>query len=481
MLAPATTLAPSTAGCGGRVQDDSNANRPRVSVERPSPPPPSLDDDGVSETCSMRSESVASRSSNRLSLTIPIPIALPSAPSSRPTPTTSSHMASYPPTPLDTPSIMSPVDPNDFITAIAAQERRVLELREELTRAESDLNRLKKQWTRHEAHKTRAEIRNHDHMRPPVPHVDTPDDQITRRSNELDRRKALLLGQQTQQNTPTSHHRRRVFRGGHTRTLSLLSPTKPSAEGFAVHEDTASRAADNWKPATRGDAPSGSGYTTIYPTPISKRASWAPRSVHQQTTGVKQIAEDLKTGLWTFMEDLRQATVGEEPITGQGTYLRDIDGNMRSTSTMRDGDANQDTIRAPTASSARPHASSVFDYADETPTPTSRYVDVEDKDKDKDDDKEKENNSERQPGASSRQQTSSKMSALSSKAGGKRFSWTPLTIDSYDDSDWSNWESATSPAVKSPRWSGSTINGDIITEGVDEANTAAVTTKTPSP
>lgn len=424
----------------------------------------------------MRSESVASRSSNRLSLTIPIPIALPSAPSSRPTPT-SSHMASYPPTPLDTPSLMSPVDPNDFITAIAAQERRVLELREELTRAESDLNRLKKQWTRHEAHKTRAEIRNHDHTRPPVPHIDTPDDQTTRRSNELDRRKALLLGQQSQQNTPTSHHRRRVFRGGHTRTLSLLSPTKPSAEGFAVHEDTA-RVADNWKPA-RGDAPSGSGYTTIYPTPISKRASWAPRSVHQQTTGVKQIAEDLKTGLWTFMEDLRQATVGEEPITGQGTYLRGIDGNMRSTATMtmrdRDGDANQDTIRAPTASSARPHASSVFDYADDTPTPTSRFVDVEDKDKD--DDKEKEN-SERQPGASSRQ-TSSKMAALSSKNGGKRFSWTPLTIDSYDDSDWSNWETA-SPAVKSPRWSGSTINGDIITEGVDEANNA-VTTRTPSP
>ncbi|KAH8908672.1 hypothetical protein BR93DRAFT_957591 [Coniochaeta sp. PMI_546] len=453
MLAPTPAQAPPTAQCGGGLQDDSNTNRPRMSEDCPPPPPP-LDDDGVVETRSMRSESVASKSSNRLSLTIPIPIALPTAPSSRPTPT-SSHMASYPPTPLDTPSLMSPVDPNDFITAIAAQERRVLELREELTRAESELNKLKKQWTNHEAHKKHAQIRNVEPMRPLVPHIDTPDDQISRRSIELDRRKALLLGQQSQQGTPTHQYRRRVFRGGHTRTLSLLSPTKPSTEGFAVHED-ATRA-ENWKPATRQiDTPSGSGYTTIYPTPISKRASWAPRSVHQQTSGVKQIAEDLKTGLWTFMEDLRQATVGDEPITGQGTYLRGIDGNMRSTT--RDGDANQDTIRAST-SAARPHASSVFEYADETPTPASRFVDIEHKD-----DKEKEN-SER-PGASRQDSSASqKMAALAKN--GKRFSWTPLTIDSYDDNDWSNWES---PTVKSPRWSGSTMNGDIITEGGGDEN-----------
>ncbi|OIW29973.1 hypothetical protein CONLIGDRAFT_353754 [Coniochaeta ligniaria NRRL 30616] len=461
MLAPAPAQAPSIAHCGRRAHDDSDTDQPRIS--EPTPPP--LDDDSVVETRSMRSESVASRSSNRLSLTIPIPIALPTAPSSRPTPT-SSNMASYPPTPLDTPALMSPVDPNDFITAIAAQERRVLELREELTRAESELNQLKKRWTSHEAHKKHAQIRNVEAMRPLVPHVDTPDDQITRRSIELDRRKALLLGQQSQQSTPTHQYRRRVFRGGHTRTLSLLSPTKPSTEGFAVHED--STRAEHWKPATRQtDSPSGSGYTTIYPTPLSKRASWAPRSAHQQSSGVKQIAEDLKTGLWTFMEDLRQATVGDEPITGQGAYLRGIDGNMRSAA--RDGDGNQDTIRAST-SSVRPHASSLFEYADETPTPVSRFVDIEDED-----DKEKEN-SER-PGASRQNSsTSQKIAALSKNA--KRFSWTPLTIDSYDDNDWSNWES---PTVKSPRWSGSTMNGDIITEGVTEAGGESNNAKPPSP
>jgi hypothetical protein len=372
-------------------------------------------------------------------------------------------MASYPPTPLDTPSLMSPVDPSDFITAIAAQERRVLELREELSRAESELNRLKGQWTIHEAHKKRAEIRNVEPMRPIAPQADTPDDPATRRSTDLDRRKALLLGQQGQQNTPTQHqHRRRVFRGAHTRTLSLLSPTKPSGEGFAVHEDLTR--AETWKPSTReADLPRASHYSTIYPTPLSKRASWAPRSVHQQTSGVKQIAEDLKTGLWTFMEDLRQATVGEEPITGQGTYLRGIDGNMRTTA--REGDENQDTIRAST-SRARPHATSVFDY-DQTPTPPSRFVNTDERE-----DKEKENIESQDKQTSAGFSKSAKTAAMAKNS--KRFSWTPLTIESYDDNDWSNWDS---PTVKSPRWSGSTVNGDIITESCDEENTK----KPPSP
>lgn len=466
MPAPAPVQDQPTDQCGGRVQTGINRGRTRTPENAPRLPPP-LEDDSVAETRSVRSESVASRSSNRLSLTIPIPVALPSAPSSRPT-STSSNLASYSPTPLDTPALASPVDPNDFITAIAAQERRVLELREELTRAESELNQLKKHWASHEAHKKRGQARNAELLRPLGPHIDTPDHPATRRSIELDRRKALLLSQQSNQNTPTSQHRRRVFHGGHTRTLSLLSPTKPNAEGFAVHEDNAR--ADYWKPATREiDSPSGTGYTTVYPTPLSKRASWAPRSAHQQTSGVKQIAEDLKTGLWTFMEDLRQATVGDEPITGQGTYLRGIDGNMRSTA--RERDENQETIRA-SASSARPHASSLFEHADYTPTPASRFTNISDGL----DDKEKENNGK--PGVSKQTSSSSssqKMPAVSKNP--KRFSWTPLTIDSYDDNDWSSWDS---PTVKSPRWSGSTVNGDVLGDGgAGEDNAAPI--KTPSP
>jgi hypothetical protein len=142
---------------------------------------------------------------------------------------------------------------------------------------------------------------------------------------------------------------------------------------------------------------------------------------------VKQIAEDFKAGLWTFVEDLRQATVGEEPISGYSSRLRA--GDVGSRASPESYAEDQDTIRASGAPS-RPRASAVFD---ETPTPASRFMDV---------------------------QTESRHRRTSSRAKNlKRFSWTPLTVDAYDDEDWSNWDS---PTVKSKRWSGTTVNGDVI-------------------
>lgn len=388
--------------------------------------------DELSETRSARSASTASRTTNRLSLTLPI--APPTANPSRPTPT-SSTLSSYPPTPVDTPALMSPTDPNDFITAVAAQERRVLELREELSRAESELTKLKKKWASHEAQKKRAEIRNAEPLRQlNSSHTEAQEDSATRRSLDLDRRKAILLGQQSQQSTPTQS-RRRVFRGGHARTLSLLSPAKGS-DGFSVHEDAPETVKS---PLKDFDSPYVNRYAPIVPAQLPKRASWAPRSAHQNS-GVKQIAEDFRAGLWTFMEDLRQATVGEEPITGQSSYLRGIDANSRSSTAQKTDtwDGDQDTIRAPCAT-PRPLASSVFD---DTPTPASRFVDVQKQEKD----------------TTTEARHKRTVSKTTSKTG-KHFSWTPLTINSYDDNDWSNWDS---PTVKSPRWSGTTVNGDII-------------------
>jgi hypothetical protein len=385
---------------------------------------------------STRSASSASRT-NRLSLTLPI--APPTAYPSRPTPV-SSTAPSFPPTPLESPASLTPADSSEFITAIAAQERRVLELREELNRAESDLSRLKKQWATHEAYKKRAERRNIEPLRPVSASVDVQEDPATRRSVELDRRKALL-NHLNQQNTP-ERGRRRVFRGGHTRTLSLLSPTK--ADGtFSVHED----APDGQKPRfEEQDSPYVNRYAPITPSQISKRASWAPRST-VQPTGVKQIAQDLRHGLWTFMEDLRQATVGEEPITGQGTYLRGNDGALRSTlsvaaSSPLSQDGGQDTIRA-SGTNPRPRAAAAFE---DTPTPASKTAGEE----------EATENGEAEP--TTQRRTLSRSSTEGSKSM-KRFSWTPLTVDSYDDNDWSNWDS---PSVSSPRWSGTTVNGDII-------------------
>ncbi|KAM7208723.1 hypothetical protein V8F20_000886 [Naviculisporaceae sp. PSN 640] len=397
-----------------------NDSDPRATPEDPTRPRVSLSDDfSYTETRSERSGSTTSRVSNRLSLTLPI--APPTAYPSRPTPA-SSTTASFPPTPLDTPGLMSPVDSTDFITAIAAQERRVLELREELSRAEADLTRLKRQFASHEAHKKRIDRRHVEPLRTGGLLSETSDDTTPRANSEIERRKALLLGQQSQPNTP-ERTRRRVFQGGHTRTLSLLSPTKPTGP-FSVHEDNPESPA----PKTEDSNPMYTDrYAPITPSLLAKRASWAPRST-QQTAGVKQIAQDFKAGLWTFMEDLRQATVGDEPITGQGMYMRGSDGNMRAT-------GDQDTIRA--SGAPRPRVSTTF-----YDTPSSELQ-----------------NSDKEAETAPLKQTQARSKTESTKQA-KRFSWTPLPVDSIDDNDWSNWDS---PCVSSPtRWSGTTVNGDII-------------------
>lgn len=303
----------------------------------------------------------------------------------------------------------------------------MLELKEDLARAEADLQTLKKQWTSHEAYKKAASRRNGGSRSHNV--VPPPEDEVAiRRSVELDRRKALL-GQQNQQATPEKS-RRRVFTGGHARTLSLLSPTKPSGGFDAPENATASKL--DYDPLTNRQ------YAPVTPSLLAKRASWAPRTT-QQSVGVKQIAQDLKSGIWTFMEDLRQATVGDEPITGQGLYLRGIDGNMRATMSEF---GDQDTIRASTQS-ARPRAISAF----EDPPATGSDAGA---------------NSDTDASNNSKPIQPLRRSKTDATKATKRFSWTPLPADSIDDSDWSNWDNPSGVTSPTSRWSGTTVNGDII-------------------
>ncbi|CAK7219052.1 hypothetical protein SBRCBS47491_003713 [Sporothrix bragantina] len=429
------------------------------------------------ETRPSRSESTASRT-NRLSLTLPI--ALPTSFPSRPTPASSS-VASFPATPIDMASgLASPAEPVDLITAIAAQERRVLELREELNRTERVLAKLKKQWASHEVKKNNAEIRKMEPMRPlssrprtaaaaggwhsPAASVDE-----TSSRSELDRRKALLLAQQpgsqpgTDPNTPTQS-RRRIFRGGHARTLSLLSPTKSTSDGFEVHEDqTADAEEESIKsPLSPLDPDSPflqnlGRYAPAAASQLSKRASWAPQSVHQVAgAGLKQVAGDLTATLWTFVEDLRQATVGEELAGANGGSMRTVDPNSRAADDM------QNTIRA--SANGRPNLSRAFTTdLQGTPTPTSRTSASAAKSSDQPSDS---RGKTAKAGSSSGK---AKTPKTGSKAGNgkdaKRFSWTPLTVDSFDDNDWSSWDS---PTVKSPRWSGSTANSESVATSIPE-------------
>lgn len=252
------------------------------------------------------------------------------------------------------------------------------------------------------------------------------DVETKRRSIELDRRRSMLMSQQlNREGTPTSG-RRRVIRGGHTRALSLLSPTKPDAD-FSLLDTPIKDSEPHLQYLAR----------PLTAQQISKRATWAPRSAASSPSnnGVKQIAEDFKAGLWTFVEDLRQVAVGDEPINGGGSL-------HRRTSGRQSDDKDRDTIRA-SVTSSRPHVANAFSKTESnTPTPTSRFFDPL---------KESDAANMGRP-----KRTNSKRT--------KHFSWTPLTTD-LDDIDWSNWDS---PPVPSPRWSGTTVTGDIITTAIPE-------------
>lgn len=129
--------------------------------------------------------------------------------------------------------------------------------------------------------------------------------------------------------------------------------------------------------------------------------------------------------------------VGDEPINGSTSGYRRVSG--------RQSESDRDTVRA-SNSSSRSHVASVFGN-DYTPTPSSRFSDPL---------KESDTANLGRP-----KRTNSRRA--------KHFSWTPLSVDALDDADWGNWESPSAPAAApSPRWSGTTVNGDIITTAIPE-------------
>lgn len=296
----------------------------------------------------------SARHTKRLTLNVPInippilspaPATDPSAPSpGSMTPITQSSARPSPALPPGTPMPFDvPDDSHDFLRAIASQERRVMELREELQRAETDLTSLKKQWALSEKSKKRAEINHHAEQMHPMrsPDVAGPDNSSSHRreqsmssvgsssvsqerlSRELDRRSSIRAAATA--GTSISSNGRRVFQGSHTRALSLLSPvTVPSSSTGAPAPSEADRAGRVPRSATlpsveRDNAPS----SMVAPidesqVPQHLLAQWQqtlppPSREALMRTG-KQMASDLREGLWTFLEDIRQATVGEEGI-----------------------------------------------------------------------------------------------------------------------------------------------------------------------
>lgn len=336
------------------------------------------------------------RHAKRLTLNFPIAIHEPSPePAGGETPITTPATTTGTPAPTshsrtESMTVMSPKfddattnadDPSAFLTALAAQERKVLELREELHRAESELLGLKRQWAMSERTRKRGDVAISSHspaaaMANAANGGSTPNGSPSssgtmsafpkRPSREMGRRSSIMhtpsasLSSNRPASPTTTGRPRTVFQSRHARTLSLLAsgsrvspnPTQAQSLKQPQHHGEARkpmvRAATS--PAAQGpeqnnegilgDARSYNNYGHLRSATNAYGVQWrkslvAPLAGHATNALVKtgqQMATDVRSGIWTFFEDIRQATVGDDVRTypANGVSSRQNDA-LRST------------------------------------------------------------------------------------------------------------------------------------------------------
>lgn len=215
---------------------------------------------------------------------------------------------------------------SSFLTSLAAQERHVLELREELAKAEESLSNLKKQWATHESRRRDSESRRLHKMMPINPEAPQTakfpafaGGTTTPRAmfEEMQRRKASI------DQIKPSPRRRRFSGSRQVRALSLVSPD--ILKRFAEQVEAAQQDDDKHEKLRSPvllESPS-----QMPPTPDliheedendsetatdSQRSSRSPQQRRPMARSSMQMATDFRDGLWTFFEDLKQATYGDE-------------------------------------------------------------------------------------------------------------------------------------------------------------------------
>ncbi|KAL8999052.1 MAG: hypothetical protein Q9169_002050 [Polycauliona sp. 2 TL-2023] len=283
--------------------------------------------------------------SHRASLTAPF--------SSPPTPSSPTRPGS----PAKRTSVVG--DSNSFLTALAAHERRVLELREELQKAEDDLSRLKKQWATHEAIKKRNEFRHREQLQKLGPatrssleecrmrhHDPAGSDPYDRPFPELG---SIVQGEQAdceqKADYPISTRQiqRRIFSGSrHTRALSLLSKAAPARNNNNLvlqQPNSQVMPPTQTNPSIKRSKTMG---TRRPPqrTCTQEMSNGPPKEVFIETG--KQIVGDLRDGLWTFFEDLRQATVGEDASSDPNRSVKATPTTVNTRDPQGDGQEEYD-------------------------------------------------------------------------------------------------------------------------------------------
>lgn len=340
------------------------------------------------------SSSPRTQTRKRLSLSFPI---LPANSNLSPRNVSPASSPAYSPSASVTDiSQLTPDDPMAFLTALAAQERRVLELKEELGKAETELGRLKRQWAVHEATKKLHGITpsGTERLRPLNTSIAAEDrgggiSSPTREQYQA--RKATL-------NSLNGTSNRKVLPSQrHQRTLSLLATNNTNRDrdtyrqSFPQPAGLDEASSSNHSTLMNGHTFANSSSSHSTSSSISSQSTRLPRPQSLSDVSLsatkrnsqdvlirtgKQMAEDFKEGLWTFIEDLRQATVGDEAISSSvnATGIRasphgNATGMVRSSSKTSTRSNSSTTGKAPKEKKEE----SLIDFGDsdnDTPSPS---------------------------------------------------------------------------------------------------------------
>ncbi|RKF79629.1 hypothetical protein GcC1_044017 [Golovinomyces cichoracearum] len=368
--------------------------------------------------------SLQSHRPSRLSLSLPIATNKSSIDSITATPS----QTTTPKSDLAAQALLSPSNSNSFLVALAGQERHVFELKEELSRAETELERLQNLWEHYEDQKRKGELRSlettrilqgHGFEENGIENLEIKD----RPCFEADKRKTLL------ENTKNPKETRRVFSGSHTRALSLLSPERPNFTPPSQVESLQN------KKKKETELQTNSVFLGISRGITSRRVKslYSPKIM---TTGAKQFADfaeevkqGFKEGVMTLFEDLRQVTIGDEGLNGANAY--------------RSSSADILTTNSPTVNKAGVMNTNISNsIASDSSTSPQAWENIF-------------NNSLHDLAAPETKKNENRPSSIKPK----KSKSIPLAISSIDELDdsWSNWESLN---ANPPRWSGSTTVSD---------------------
>ena len=211
---------------------------------------------------------------------------------------------------------------NTFLRELAAHERQVLELKEELEKAEDELDNLKRQWASQEATKKRNEVQHVEQLQPFTTSLSrgliSRDAEMITAARDAERPRMSP--------SPTKPFQRTVFSGSrHARTLSLLSPkeslrasgSRPRDwEGMGYESVTARCSEETTSIPDLNTSTDGSSDSFMC-------RHDPPKDIFLETG--KQLVGDFRQGLWTFFEDLRQVTVGDEAVRSSGSRTMAFD------------------------------------------------------------------------------------------------------------------------------------------------------------